>query len=205
MKTFIAAGWIVAIITLLAGPADAGEELVSQTGRVLPEAKQTSLGLYVTSVEAHQKWEASSGTVKILDVRTLEEHIFIGHPDMAWNIPFALQTHEWDDEKQRFTMELNPDFVSQVRALADPNDTILIMCRSGGRSAMAVNALAEVGFTYVYTIIDGMEGDKVDDPESIFHGKRMKNGWKNSGLPWTYDLDPERIRIPHLAEVSEEQ
>ena len=28
----------------------------------------------------------------------------------------------------------------------------------------------------VYSVIDGMEGDKVDDPESIFHGKRMRNG-----------------------------
>jgi len=24
----------------------------------------------------------------------------------------------------------------------------------------------------------------------------MKNGWKNSGVPWTYSLDPELIRIP---------
>jgi hypothetical protein len=45
-------------------------------------------------------------------------------------------------------------------------------------------------------IIDGMEGDMVDDPDSVFHGKRMKNGWKNSGLPWNYDLDPERMLLP---------
>ena len=31
---------------------------------------------------------------------------------------------------------------------------------------------------------------KVDDPDSAYHGKRMKNGWKNSGVPWTYDCDP---------------
>ena len=53
---------------------------------------------------------------------------------------------------------------------------------------MAVNALAKAGFTNVYNIIDGMEGDMVDDPESTYFGKRMKNGWKNSGLPWTYDV-----------------
>jgi hypothetical protein len=41
-----------------------------------------------------------------------------------------------------------------------------------------------------------MEGDLVDDPQSVFHGKRMKNGWKNSGLPWTYDLDPEKMSLP---------
>jgi len=29
------------------------------------------------------------------------------------------------------------------------------------------------------------------DPESAYHGKRMRNGWKNAGLPWIYDPDPE--------------
>jgi hypothetical protein len=41
-----------------------------------------------------------------------------------------------------------------------------------------------------------MEGDLVDDPPSVFHGKRMKNGWKNSDLPWTYDLEPEKMCLP---------
>jgi hypothetical protein len=27
-------------------------------------------------------------------------------------------------------------------------------------------------------------------------GKRMKNGWKNSGLPWTYKINPEKMRLP---------
>ena len=55
-------------------------------------------------------------------------------------------------------------------------------CRSGGRSALAVNALAKAGFTNVYNIIDGFEGDKVAEEGSLYLGKRMKNGWKNSGL-----------------------
>ncbi len=29
-----------------------------------------------------------------------------------------------------------------------------------------------------------------------FDGKRMKNGWKNSGAPWTYELDPELMYMP---------
>lgn len=41
-----------------------------------------------------------------------------------------------------------------------------------------------------------MEGDLVDDPGSAYHGKRMRNGWKNAGLPWTYDLDIDRMRLP---------
>ena len=77
-----------------------------------------------------------------------------------------------------------------------PDDTILVSCRSGGRAAMAINMLAAAGFTNVYNILDGMEGSRVDDPDSVFHGMRLKNGWKASGLPWTYDLDPARMALP---------
>jgi rhodanese-related sulfurtransferase len=63
----------------------------------------------------------------------------------------------------------------------------------GGRSAQAVNALAKAGFKRVFNIIDGMEGDLVSDPASAHHGKRMKNGWKNSGLPWTYEVNPDLL------------
>ena len=70
------------------------------------------------------------------------------------------------------------------------------MCRSGGRSAIAVNLLAQAGFRNVWNIVDGMEGDTVDDVESIFHGQRVKNGWKNSRAPWTYKPSPERMVLP---------
>jgi rhodanese-related sulfurtransferase len=162
----------------------------------LPKAKQTSLGLYVTAKEAFDKWKAEPDQVKILDVRTPEEYIFVGHAEMAWNIPLAFQTYQWDDGQQHFAIRPNPDFVSQVQSWAQTSDTLLVMCRSGGRSAMAVNQLHEVGFDNVYNITDGMEGDAVKDPDSVFQGKRMKNGWKNSGLPWTYELNPEQMRLP---------
>ena len=162
----------------------------------LPKEKQTTLGLYVTANEAYEKWKAEPDAIKILDVRTTEEYLFVGHPTMAWNIPVMLQTYQWDAGKRKLPMKPNPDFVSQVKDVAQPTDTILVMCRSGGRSALAANQLAEAGFRNVYNIIDGMEGDSVDDPQSVFHGKHMKNGWKNSGLPWTYDLAPERMRLP---------
>ncbi|MGA3198397.1 MAG: hypothetical protein ABSD89_03220 [Halobacteriota archaeon] len=41
-----------------------------------------------------------------------------------------------------------------------------------------------------------MEGDKVDDTGSANYGKRMKNGWKNAGSPWTYDVNPELLGLP---------
>ena len=30
---------------------------------------------------------------------------------------------------------------------------------------------------------------KSDDEESYSRGKRIRNGWKNGGGPWTYDIE----------------
>ena len=162
----------------------------------LPEGKQTVLGLYVTAKEAYEKWQAEREKVKILDVRTPEEYLFVGHPTMAWKIPVAVQIYEWDAEKKKFPMKPLRDFVTRVNEVATTNDTLMVMCRSGGRSAIAVNMLAQAGFQHVYNITDGMEGDVVEDPGNVFLGQRLKNGWKNSGCPWTYKLTPERMVLP---------
>ena len=158
----------------------------------LPKEKQTSLGLYLTAKEAYEKWKAVPDQIKVIDVRLPEEYALIGHPEMVWNIPLAFVTYQRKDGKFEYAVKMNSDFVAEVKTIAKPTDTLLLMCRSGGRSAMAVNQLAAAGFTDAYNITDGMEGDKVDDPESVFHGKRMRNGWKNSA-PWVYDIDPEKI------------
>ena len=162
----------------------------------LPKEKQTTLGLYITAKDAYEMWKADPEKVKILDVRTPEEYLFVGFPEMAWKIPIATQSYEWDAEKGNFPMTLLPDFVSRVQQVAKPDDKILITCRSGGRSAIAVNLLSKAGFTNVYNIIDGIEGDTVNEPGNVFNGQRLKNGWKNSGCPWTYHLTPERILLP---------
>jgi rhodanese-related sulfurtransferase len=157
-----------------------------------PKNKQTKLGLYVTAGQAYEKWKSAPDFVKVIDVRTPEEYAFVGHAEMAWSIPVAFVTYQRKDGKTEYGAKPNPNFVAEVEKLARPTDTLLLMCRSGGRSAMAINQLATAGFKNVYNITDGFEGDKVDDPESVFLGKRMKNGWKNSA-PWVYDIDPEKI------------
>lgn len=115
---------------------------------------------------------------------------------MAWKIPVAVQSYEWDNEKKQYPMKALTDFVSRVKEIAKPDETLMLMCRSGARSAIAVNMLAKSGFTKVYNIYDGMEGDTVSENESIFKGQRMVNGWKNSGCPWTYKLTPEHMLLP---------
>lgn len=186
--------WLVAMMALVIVVAAPGA--FAQAGSPeLPKEKQTSLGLYLTAAEAYEKWRTDPEHIKVLDVRTTEEYLFVGHAPMAWNVPLMSQTYQWNADKEYFAMQPNPGFVSQVNEFARPSDTLLVMCRSGGRSAMAVNKLAEAGFTNVYQIVDGMEGDAVKDPESVYRGQRLKNGWKNSGIPWTYQPDPERMRF----------
>ena len=126
----------------------------------------------------------------IIDVRTPEEYLFVGHPTMAWNIPVFAQSYEWDAAKQQFPMKPLPDFVARVQGVAKPDATLLVTCRAGGRAAMAINMLAQAGFKQVYNIVDGVEGDPVDDPGSVFHGMPMRNGWKNSGLSLDLQTQP---------------
>jgi rhodanese-related sulfurtransferase len=164
------------------------------------EEKLTSLGLYITAREAYEMWKANPGQIKVLDVRTFEEYVLIGHAEMAVNVPLAFPTYKWDVNKGNYSVVVNKEFIAQAQARFKAEDTILVMCRSGGRSAMAVNALAKAGFTNVYNIIDGFEGDKVEDPESVFHGQRVRNGWKNSS-PWTYKLDHNLVWLPSEAEL----
>ena len=164
----------------------------------LPKEKQTVLGLYVTAREAYERWKADPEKVMILDVRTPEEYLFVGHPTMAWKIPIANQLYQWDAVNGRYPMRPLADFVSRVSEVAKSDNTIFIMCRSGGRSAIGVNMLAKAGFKNVHNIVDGMEGDTVEDPDSVFAGQRLKNGWKNSGCPWTYKLTPDRMLLPSI-------
>jgi rhodanese-related sulfurtransferase len=153
--------------------------------------RQTALGLYVTAKQAHEMWLADPERVIILDVRTPEEFLFVGFAPMAWKIPVIAQTFEWDAGKNQFTPKLLPDFVARVQTVAKPDDTILVTCRSGGRSAIACNLLAQAGFTKAYNITDGMEGSGHGDSESTPEG-----GWKHSGCPWTKKLTPERLLLP---------
>jgi len=171
------------------------KKTTSQPVHQVPEKKQTTLGLYVTAQEAYEMWKAEPETINIIDVRIPEEYIFVGHAEMAKNIPLLFVKYQWNTETDRPQADFNPEFITSVESQFSIHDMIFLICRSGGRSAWAANMLIEAGFTNVYNIIDGFEGDKVDDPDSAYHGKRMKNGWKNFGLPWTYETDLEQLWI----------
>jgi|WetSurMetagenome_2_1015567.scaffolds.fasta_scaffold65763_3 rhodanese-related sulfurtransferase len=191
--------FVVLVCLILVTGSDAQDNLQERRFAeiAIPLQKQTVLGLYVTSKEAYAMWQKNFGEIKILDCRTPEEYVMVGHPPMAHNVPVRFFTYNFDFAKNNYVMKENPDFIPEVKNRLKVTDTVLVMCRSGSRSAASVNKLAEAGFKKVYNVIDGFEGDPIKDPESSFDGKYLKNGWKNSGAPWTYALDPKLVYAPH--------
>ena len=56
---------------------------------------------------------------------------------------------------------------------------IVLICRSGNRSIEAGEALLNAGFTQVYNVLHGFEGE-LDET----HHRNSVNGWRVEGLPW---------------------
>ena len=51
------------------------------------------------------------------------------------------------------------------------------------RRSVTAGIPADAGYTNVWNQVEGLEGD-MDNAT----GARDLNGWRNAGLPWTYDL-----------------
>lgn len=167
----------------------------------VPEAKRTRAGRYLMAAEVPGFIQAQGGAGKVLflDVRTRAEAMYVG---MAGGVdalvPFVehqeLMT-DWDVQRQLYRLEPLQDFVPEVaRRLQQKGlgktDVVVLMCRSGDRSSRGANRLADDGYTQVWSVVDGFEGDMSRD------GRRSVNGWKNAGLPWSYRLDRDRMYFP---------
>ena len=160
----------------------------------LSEKKQNKLGLYMTAEQAYKMTMENMDKTLFLDIRTPSELNYLGAPTvMDAHVPMVfMDTTAWNDKKHRYKRAENKNFVADVDAQLKKKgltkaDTVVLMCRSGKRSATAVNVLADAGYTRVFSVVDGYEGDKAK--EGDHKGQRTVNGWKNSGLPWTYSLD----------------
>lgn len=195
-KIMIAAS---AALLAVAPLANAGEIRSSVDAASLKDTKTTPLGLYLTPKDAHAALQADASIV-FVDVRDPIEVAFVGHAEgMDGNIPVKLATHRFDAAEGDYVMEPNSGFVAQVEALmaregrgkADP---VFVMCRSGGRSAAAARQLIQAGFTNVWNLVEGFEGDR--DKAT---GQRTLNGWRNAGLPWSYKLDAKIAWQPSAA------
>ena len=110
-----------------------------------------------------------SPTAVFIDVRSEMEFLFVGHPVGAIMIP-------WNDGPN---WDVNPDFIAHVKKATSVDRPVVLIWRSGNRSREAGHALEQAGFTKVYNVLHGFEGDLSDD-----HRRNVLNGWRFEGLPW---------------------
>lgn len=163
----------------------------------IPEKKQTNLGLYLTAMDA--KNMLANKDILFVDIRSRAEVAFLGIPTQVdVHIPYMVMPMMavFNAEKSTYDLEINPDFPSDFKAYAAANNVtsetpIVLMCRSGTRSARAADLLADMGYSKVYSVIDGYEGDKAKDgPDK---GQRLVNGWRNAGLEWSYEIAGDQV------------
>lgn len=164
--------------------------------------KQTPWHLYVDSSEAFAMKKQGGEKVLLVDVRDSIEIMFTGFTDVIdINIPYRSANREkWNPKKPVYAMELNPNFEKEIAVALEKRGLsketpIILMCRSGGtRGAPSAKVLWGKGYTQVYVVTDGFEGGTIKEGEQ--KNWRLKNGWKNSGLPWSYKLNKEKMYLP---------
>ena len=185
---------------MLTAVAWADSTQTKQQGAV-PAKKTTPQQLYLTSQQVHDMIASAPEEVLFIDIRTRSEVTFVGMPhEVDFNIPFMFEGDwkAWDAEKETYQLAYNPGFINSIRKAIDlkgvgkgKETRIILMCRSGKRSAQAARILHIAGYKNVYSVLDGFEGDPVDAGDK--KGQRLVNGWKNNGLPWSYRLDREKL------------
>ncbi|QEI06431.1 rhodanese-like domain-containing protein [Pigmentiphaga aceris] len=122
-------------------------------------------------------WQLSqAGQAVLVDVRTAEERKFVGHVPGTVHVPWATGT----------SLTRNPRFVRELEAKVakegGKDAVVLLLCRSGKRSALAAEAAEKAGFTHVFNVLEGFEGEL--DAEEHRGGQ---DGWRFHGLPWVQD------------------
>jgi len=126
------------------------------------------------SVSPQEAWSlVSTGQALLVDVRTPEELKFVGHVPGSLNVPWATGT----------SLTRNPRFARELEAkVKDKHQRVLLLCRSGKRSALALEVARKAGFTRISNIREGFEGE-LDDKQQRGRG----DGWRFHDLPWVQD------------------
>lgn len=128
---------------------------------------------YAGGVAPEAAWALfSAGDALLVDVRTAEERKFVGHVPESLHVPWATGT----------SLTRNPRFVRELEAKTGKDAVVLLLCRSGNRSAQAAEAATKGGFTQVFNVLEGFEGD-LDEQQH----RGGSNGWRHRGLPWAQD------------------
>jgi rhodanese-related sulfurtransferase len=154
-----------------------GNHFSSEADPALQQARTDAVaaGLpFAGTVPPQDAWRlVQAGAAQLVDVRSLEERVFVGHVPQSLHVAWASGT----------ALTRNPRFVRELESRAGGKDAVLLLlCRSGKRSALAAEAAAKAGFTHVFNVDQGFEGD-LDDAAQRGH----RGGWRWHGLPWVQD------------------
>lgn len=110
-------------------------------------------------------------TAVLIDVRTAPEWSFVGTPTHPRCLRISSTLFPPNQP--------NPNFLAEVEQQVAKDQPVYCLCKLGGRSMAAAQALVAAGYTEVYNVLNGFDGDQNE------HGqRRCINGWVASGLPW---------------------
>jgi rhodanese-related sulfurtransferase len=145
-----------------------------ESARQQAEAQQLP---YAGSVSPETAWElAQNGAAVLVDVRSVEEYKFVGHVPGCVHVPWATGASLL--RNPRFTRELE----QKLAPAGGKNAAVLLLCRSGKRSALAAEAAHAAGFSSVFNVLEGFEGE-IDAAQH----RGQHDGWRFRGLPWVQD------------------
>jgi len=109
------------------------------------------------------------GAVAVVDVRSRAELDLVGRVPNANHVEWAFYPG----------MLPNTEFAAQLQAQMDASQTIVFMCRTGGRSHSAAVVAQQLGYK-AYNMLEGFEGAANEQRQ-----RTLINGWKHAGLPWS--------------------
>lgn len=138
------------------------------------QERAKSLGLlYAGTVYPPEAWVLfKSGAALLIDIRTIEERKFVGHVLESLHVAWKFGT----------AMTANPRFQRELEKIAPKDAVVLLLCRSGKRSAEAAEAIAKSGYINAFNVLEGFEGEL----DALQH-RGEHDGWRHWGLPWVQD------------------
>jgi rhodanese-related sulfurtransferase len=128
---------------------------------------------YAGSIAPADAWTLiQAGRAVLVDVRTGEERKFVGYVPGSLHVAWATGT----------SLTRNPRFLRELEAKVEKDAVVLLLCRSGKRSALAAEAATRIGFTSAFNVTEGFEGE-LDEQ----HRRGALGGWRVRGLQWVQD------------------
>lgn len=108
--------------------------------------------LYKADINSKQAYKMQQTGILVVDVRTIKEYKTL-HPKGAINIPVF-----YEKKGQRV---FNKNFLNEIYIALNKNlnQSIILICRSGSRTKLASNLLANNEFTNVYNVKNGFAYD----------------------------------------------